>query len=117
MRSARKQAKLSQVALAKAAGVAQSAISDLETGASRQMDDTTLIGITKNLRVRPEWLLYGEEPMRADDDDALTLLQSYHLLSSNNKAAILAAAKAMLDSQGSGSGQPGFPLSLPPSSH
>lgn len=83
------------------------------------MDATTLLGLTRALGVRPEWIMWGEQPMRFTDEDALSLLQQYGQLSDQNKAALLAAAQALLQSQGtppalSGPGQ--YPL-LPKSPH
>jgi transcriptional regulator with XRE-family HTH domain len=117
LREARKAAGYTQVALAKEVGVAQSAISDLERGESRTMDDSTLLGLTRVLRVRPEWLKYGEAPMRIGEDDASVLLAMFSRLSEANKAALLAAAEALARSQNqSPATRPDFPR-LPPPQH
>lgn len=100
IRQARKAARLTQVALAKEVRIAQSAISDLERGESGEMDATTLLGLTRALAVRPEWIMWGELPMRFTDEDALNLLQSFGKLNDQNRAAVMAAVEAMLKSQG-----------------
>jgi len=100
IKEARKMAGLTQVALASKIGIAQSAISDLERGESAEMDASTLLGLTRALGVRPEWIMWGERPMRFNDEDALRLLQQFGQLSDPNKAALLAAATALLRAQG-----------------
>lgn len=65
LRFARKSAGLSQVALAKKAGVAQSTISGLETG--EQTATTYLPQIAAALGVRALWLAEEKGPMRDED--------------------------------------------------
>jgi len=54
---------LSQPELARAAGVSQGTIGNIESGARKQ--PRGLLSIASALGVRPEWLLYGLEPMEA----------------------------------------------------
>lgn len=63
LRHARKQRKMSQVELAKATGLKQPSISELESGETKEISGPTLIAISASLSVRPEWLVTGKEPM------------------------------------------------------
>jgi len=63
LRTARKLRKHSQVTLAKAAGLKQPSISELESGETKEISGPTLIALCGELRVRPEWLVTGKEPM------------------------------------------------------
>lgn len=69
IRQARKLRKLSQVALAKAAGITQPSLSELETGETKEITGATLIGIAEALRVRPQWLMLGKGAMEQDAAD------------------------------------------------
>lgn len=55
--------RLSQVGLAKLAGLTQPSISELESGETKEISGPTLIAISNALGVRPEWLVTGKEPM------------------------------------------------------
>jgi len=57
----RKALKLSQVQLAKKAGVGQSAIGNIEAGT--RSSPRNLLGLARALGVTPEWLADGKEPM------------------------------------------------------
>src|SRR6185436_11051598 len=63
LRKARKDRKYSQVTLAKAAGLKQPSISELESGETKEISGPTLIAICGVLKVRPEWLITGREPI------------------------------------------------------
>jgi transcriptional regulator with XRE-family HTH domain len=63
LRHARKLRGLSQAALAKASGVKQASISNLETGESLAFKGTTLVSIAQTLKVNPEWLATGKGHM------------------------------------------------------
>lgn len=54
---------LTQVQLAKKAGVSQAAISELETGENRSPWGTNLVKIAQVLKVSPEWLASGKGQM------------------------------------------------------
>ena len=55
--------KMSQVSLAKAAGIKQPSLSELESGETKEISGPTLISLSSALRVRPEWLVTGKEPI------------------------------------------------------
>lgn len=99
LRRARKDARMSQVTLAKYVGVTQPTISDLEKGVSKDMDASTLIGVTRALNIRPDWLMLGEEPMRDFADDVVEVVSLFRALVPSNRAALLAAGRALLSSQ------------------
>jgi transcriptional regulator with XRE-family HTH domain len=63
LRHARNLRGMSQAKLAKAAGVKQAAISQLETGESKSFRGTTLVSICQALKVNPAWLAEGKPPM------------------------------------------------------
>jgi transcriptional regulator with XRE-family HTH domain len=72
LRFARKLRGLTQVELAKASGVGQASISDLETGASKEPWGTNLVSIAHTLKVSPRWLANGKGQMEADTDTPLS---------------------------------------------
>ena len=63
LRNARALRKHSQVSLAKAAGLKQPSISELESGETKEISGPTLIALCGVLKVRPEWLVTGKEPI------------------------------------------------------
>lgn len=70
LRHARKLRGLTQVQLAKASGVKQSTISELETGESKSPWGTSLVQLAQSLQVSSEWLASGEGDMDKDKDGA-----------------------------------------------
>jgi transcriptional regulator with XRE-family HTH domain len=67
LRHARKMRGLTQQALAKASGVKQASISEVETGESKSPVGTNLVKLALSLHVSPEWLASGKGPMQAHD--------------------------------------------------
>jgi transcriptional regulator with XRE-family HTH domain len=63
LRHARKLRGLTQVELAKASGVKQATISELETGESRSPWGTNLVALAQSLKVSSDWLANGKGPM------------------------------------------------------
>lgn len=85
--------KLSQAKLAEAVGVKQSSISDLESGATKEISGPVLIGIAKALQVRPEWIMTGAGQIEPSAEEALSddereLVKLYRGASSRWKIAI-----------------------------
>jgi transcriptional regulator with XRE-family HTH domain len=66
IRHARKERKLTQAELAKAATIKQASLSELETGETKEISGPTLIALAKALGVRPEWIMLNEEPIAPD---------------------------------------------------
>lgn len=85
LREARRARKVTQAQLAKAAGVKQPSISELETGETKMISGDTLIAISSALRVRPEWLLTNRGQM--EDDVGATLSPDERQLLANYRAA------------------------------
>lgn len=84
LRYARRARKLTQVQLAKASGLTQASISDLETGQSKSFRGMTLVALASALRVNPEWLMHGKGPMERQNlplsDRAVTVAQAWQRL-------------------------------------
>jgi len=57
---------MTQADLARAIHVTRSAIHQAIRGASKGLKPHHLILVCRQLRIRPEWLALGEEPMRPD---------------------------------------------------
>lgn len=56
---------MNQPELARLAGVTKSAVHQWETGATKNIRPAPLLKAAKALRVRPEWLIFGDKPMEA----------------------------------------------------
>jgi transcriptional regulator with XRE-family HTH domain len=103
LRRARQHRKKNQTQLAQAAGITQSSISDLETGATKEISGPTLIAISHALKVRPEWLVTGKLPIEYGEAEALSddereLLANYRAAQPRWRVNIMNAAK--LDDDG-----------------
>lgn len=57
---------MTQPQLAAAAGIKQPSLSELETGETKEISGPTLISLSKALKVRPEWLMTGEDPIQPE---------------------------------------------------
>jgi len=64
IREARKDAELSQLALAERVGVSRAAVSQWENGDTKGLRPENLLNTARVLNVRVEWLVFGEEPRR-----------------------------------------------------
>lgn len=81
---------VSQSALARAIKVNKSAINQVLSGASKGMKPPHLVLTCRHLNIRPEWLVFGEEPMRpipVTNDDFL-LLRMIHTLPQSYQSTI-----------------------------
>lgn len=65
VKQAREAAGMTQMALAKAANVTRSAISQLESGLVKKPSAATLLPLSRALRVTPEWLMTGKGEKRS----------------------------------------------------
>lgn len=81
---------ISQADLGRVLGISRSAVNQLVKGTSKDMRPAHLIMACRRLRVRPEWLVFGEEPMRMDSLNPAdrTLLQYYRALPVSQRATI-----------------------------
>lgn len=71
LRHARKLRGLTQQALAKASGVKQASISEVETGESKAPSGTNLVSLAQSLKVSPDWLAFGKGQMEGSTTDPL----------------------------------------------
>lgn len=87
---AMREAGISQADLGRALGISRSAVNQLVKGASKDMRPAHLIMACRRLRVRPEWLVFGEDPIGMDSLNPAdrALLQSYRLLPPPQRATI-----------------------------
>ena len=70
----RKALGLTQIDLAEAAGVKQNILSDIETGKTAEMEGSTLAGLCRELRLTPEYLVFGHGV--AEDTDLAILFSA-----------------------------------------
>ena len=87
---AMKEEGISQADLGRALSISRSAINQLIKGTSKDMRPGHLILTCRRLRVRPEWLVFGEEPMRMDslNSSDRNLLAYYRSLPISKRATI-----------------------------
>lgn len=85
---------MTQPQLAKEAGIKQPSLSEIETGETKEISGPVLIAIARALRVRPEWLMTGVEPIEIDPagwmltSDERELLELYRGATQRWKVAI-----------------------------
>lgn len=104
LRHARKELrKMRQEDLAKAAGIKQPSLSELETGETKEVSGPVLVSLSKALRVRPEWLVTGELPIEPNaealSEDERELLERYREASGRWKIAVRYMAGLRHDAQ------------------
>lgn len=97
IKTLRKNKKMTQTQLAKAAGVSQATISDYERDQVPNPRSNKLLRIAAALETTPEFLVTGEGPINLSESasDEHSLLSAFSKLDTNAKAAVIAAAKAM----------------------
>lgn len=82
--------------------MSQSALSDLERGDSILPRGDSLTGVASALKVSPSWLLSGTgtpvAPVVPSIEES-ELIAIFRDMAPGNKAALIAAARAMLESQ------------------
>lgn len=88
----------SQIAAAKAAGIKQPSLSEIETGATKVLAADTLIRLCAFLKVRPEWAVTGkgardESIVDSLNEDEIQLLVDYRAASGRWRVAIRHMAK------------------------
>src|SRR5579885_1356613 len=93
LRHARKEREVSQAALAKAVGIKQPSVSELESGETKEMSGPVLLAVCEFLRIRPQWLLHGKGEMDAGpfedlQPDGRELLARYRQATSRWKLVI-----------------------------
>jgi transcriptional regulator with XRE-family HTH domain len=98
IRKLRKARKLTQPQLAKAVGITQASVTDLETGRSKSPASSTLTRLARFFEVDPEWLMTGKGPQHAvsiltDQESELVLL--FRSLSSESREYVLGRARTV----------------------
>lgn len=101
LRSARREREETQTAVAKAAGIKQPSLSEIETGETKELSGPVLVKICAYLKIRPEWVITGKGPMAADEfgdlaPDERDLVMKYRAASARWRIALqhLAALKS-----------------------
>jgi transcriptional regulator with XRE-family HTH domain len=87
---------LKQGELARAIGIAQPSLSLLESGRSASPKGETLTELARVLRVSPRWLLTGRQEMQ---DETPEILRIWQALGKSKKAALLAAGRALAETE------------------
>jgi transcriptional regulator with XRE-family HTH domain len=90
--------KLTQEQLAKAIGIKQGSLTQLETGKSKAPASKTLTKLARLFEVDPEWLMTGRGPQHpvsslGDEESELVLL--YRSLSTEGRAYVLGRARTL----------------------
>lgn len=98
IRELREGRKLTQQQLAKAIGIKQGSLTQLETGKSKSPASTTLTKLARLFEVDPEWLMTGKGPQHpvsslGDEESELVLL--YRSLSQEGRAYVLGRARSV----------------------
>ncbi len=93
LRTARESLGLSQVELAKLAGIKQPSLSDIETGATKELSGRVLCSLAKHLKKRPEWLMHGDtrEKLVPVSPEEAQLLVSFQQADENIKRIVMVA--------------------------
>lgn len=95
----RENKKMNQTELAKACGIGQSTLSDIEKMRSNAPNAANLMKIAAALEANPSWITTGEgDPFKFDpphEEGAQEIADIYSSLSPGKRAALLAAAKAL----------------------
>lgn len=104
LKRARKERKATQVEVAKAAGISQPTLSDIETGETQELSARSLVGACVFLKVRPEWVMTGKGEMSIGEADHLTddekqLLKKYREASPRWRMALQHLAALRSDAQ------------------
>lgn len=97
---ARKMVKLSQVELAKKAGIAQPSVHDIESGKTKSLRSSTLMRMAEALGQTPEWLAGGigtpsEPPPPRYSKDEQSLLEGFCKLSVVEKKIVVRMVRAL----------------------
>lgn len=96
--SRREQMGLSQLDLSKRSGVKQSTLSELEKGASKSISGENLAKLCRELRLTPEYIMWGA-PMDADKSVALAEAEASYIIRSITKEqrdTLLTMARSLL---------------------
>lgn len=102
LKVAREKAGLTQAQLARALGISQPSVHDLESGRTKDFRGSTLLKLAKVLRQSPQWLANGEgellpvPPLEVKSPDEDELLTSYRKLSAVERKVVLRMVRALV---------------------
>ena len=102
IRTLRKSLGMTQVTLAKRAGINQSSISELERGDTKKGFGQTIVALAAALQTSPEWLTSGKGsplPQISSTVDESEALAIYRTLPPEMRAAWMATGRALLAQQ------------------
>lgn len=99
IRARRKELKLTQVQVAKAAGIEQGTLSDIERGRTDAPAGDTLAGLCKALQTTARWIIYGigDHAVQPLDEEQESLLSLLRLMSPDQRATLLRLGRALLE--------------------
>lgn len=95
IRQARTEAGYDQSEFAKAVGMSQSALSEVESGESKEPRASSFWRMVRLLQLSPRWLAEGKGPMKTQDAQETELLDLYRALDDRSRRVLIASAKAM----------------------
>lgn len=94
---------LSQTRLAKAVGVTQGALSQIELGTVHSVKAETLVRLAGKLAANPQWIQTGQGSPIANELNSVEeseVLAVYRALTTPHRGAWLATGRALLEAQG-----------------
>lgn len=99
IRARRKELKLPQVQLAKAIGISQGAVSDLETGETEAPAGETLVGLCRALHTTAKWIIHGtgDHVVSPPTEEEQAVLDLLRLMSPEQAATWIRLGRALLD--------------------
>lgn len=100
VKSTRERLGMTQAALAKAAGMAQPSLSNIEGGQTKALRGPTLLKLASALQVAPEWLMSDDsksEVQRSSYHEEEHAVNLYRKLGQHEKVLWLAIGQTMLD--------------------
>jgi transcriptional regulator with XRE-family HTH domain len=98
IRRAREKAGYDQGEFARLVGMSQSALSEVETGESKEPRASSFWRMVKLLQLSPAWLAEGKGDMRTTDEQEQELLEAYRAMDERSRRSLLASARAMRES-------------------
>jgi transcriptional regulator with XRE-family HTH domain len=102
VKARRKELGLKQVDVARLVGITQPSLSLIESGDTKSLRGMTLVGLARALRTSTRWVMTGKGPHELApqlSEQEETLLNTFLSLTDANRQALLAAAKALEQSQ------------------
>jgi transcriptional regulator with XRE-family HTH domain len=96
IKARRKELGLSQGQLAAMSGIAQSTLSELETGESKLPSSMKLVGLAKALKVSKLWIITGQSgEAEIADDETQELIDMIQTMSAEQRLAVYTVIRSM----------------------